>query len=97
MYSTEFTTEAIDDLRHFRRFDQEAILRAIQSQLMYEPNVVTRNRKPLRANPLSQWELRVGDFRVFYNIEEHARVVRIIAIGYKEGNKLFIRGQEYEL
>jgi mRNA-degrading endonuclease RelE of RelBE toxin-antitoxin system len=35
----------------------------------------------LRPNPLVPWELRIGDFRVFYEIREKA--VRILTIGHK--------------
>jgi hypothetical protein len=34
--------------------------------------------------------MRVGDFRVFYD-------VKIEAIGLKQGNKLFVHGKEYSL
>jgi hypothetical protein len=33
----------------------------------------TRNRKPLRDNPLADWELRVGRFRVFYEVDAEER------------------------
>jgi len=42
-------------------------------------------------------QLRIGDFRVFYDVDEPNGVVRIEAVGYEEGNKLFVHGEEYEL
>ena len=50
------------------------------------------------------WELRLGDFRVFYQVErrpddaqeDDADKVLAIAIGHKEHNELFIRGGKVE-
>jgi mRNA-degrading endonuclease RelE of RelBE toxin-antitoxin system len=70
---------------------------AIEVRLTHEPGKPTRNRKRLEDNPLAPWELRVGDFRVFYDVEgDHATVV-ILAVGRKLHNRLFIGGEEIEL
>jgi mRNA-degrading endonuclease RelE of RelBE toxin-antitoxin system len=41
--------------------------------------------------------MRVGAFRVFYDVDEDEREVTIKAVGEKEHNRLRIRGKEYEL
>ena len=51
----------------------------------------------IHPNPLADWELRIRQHRVFYDVDEHAARVRIVAIGYKEHNKLFIGEEEFEL
>jgi mRNA-degrading endonuclease RelE of RelBE toxin-antitoxin system len=51
----------------------------------------------MEPNALADWELRIGDYRVFYDIDSAAATVKIKAIGYKEHNRLFIRGTEYQL
>jgi mRNA-degrading endonuclease RelE of RelBE toxin-antitoxin system len=51
----------------------------------------------LRPNQLAEWELRVGDCRVFYDVDVDANVVKIVAVGYKSGGKLYVHGEEYEL
>lgn len=50
----------------------------------------------MRPNPLAPWELRIGNLRVYFNVEEEPeRVVKIRAIGVKkQGNRLFIGGEE---
>lgn len=58
---------------------------------------VTWNRKPLRPNDISTWELRIGQRRVFYDVDTEDNVVTVKAVGWKEHNKLFIRGKEFEL
>jgi mRNA-degrading endonuclease RelE of RelBE toxin-antitoxin system len=91
----EFTVEALEDLRAFRRFDQEQVMAGIEAHLVHQATEPSRKR--LRPNRLSEWELRVGDFRVFYNVGDDGAVVRIEAIGQKRGNKLWLHGEEYEL
>ncbi len=49
------------------------------------------------AESRSAWELRVGDFRVFYDVEENEKVVLIKAVGFKKHNVLYIRGRRFEL
>ncbi|MGK7929364.1 MAG: type II toxin-antitoxin system RelE/ParE family toxin [Spirulina sp.] len=93
MYQIEFTSDALKDLRDFRKFEQNTIIDAIQTQLAYEPTVETRNR--FRRNPptIAEWELRIGEFRVFYNVEESIQIVSIERIGQKPNNTVFFRGQ----
>ena len=71
----------------------------MDEQLLYEPNIETRNRKRLGENELATWELRIGKYRVFYDVVilENSRLVRVKAIGHKEHNRLFIGGKEIEL
>jgi mRNA-degrading endonuclease RelE of RelBE toxin-antitoxin system len=73
-----------------------------EEQLTHEPDVETRNRKPVR--PLAafhaEWELRFGPnnrFRVFYQIDHEGRQVRIVAVGVKDRNRLLIGGEEVTL
>jgi len=97
MFRIEFTPEAIDDLRLLRKHDQQMIVSEIEGQLPHQAAQETRNRKRLRPNQLAEWELRLGDFRVFYDIDQENAVVKIEAVGYKQGSKLFVHGKEYQL
>ena len=97
MYQPELTPEAVDDLRLLRKFDQQKLLDAIQAQLQDQPAQETRNRKRLRPNQLAEWELRVEDYRVFYDVDNANELVKIVAIGQKQGSQLFVHGEEYEL
>jgi hypothetical protein len=52
----------------------------------------------MRPNPLAPWELRIGELRVYYEIEENPeRVVTIVAVGVKDRNRVLIGGKEIEL
>jgi mRNA-degrading endonuclease RelE of RelBE toxin-antitoxin system len=75
---------------------------AIDEQLRFDPETMTRNRKPLERPIIlgARWELRSGPsnrFRVFYRVDADEHQVRILAIGTKERNKLFIGGKEVKL
>lgn len=94
MYKIEFTATALEDLTVFRKFDQQTIIDGMEAQLQYEPETVTRHRKKLRPNNVAAWELRIGKFRVFYNVEVERLIVSIEAVGFKVGNVLFIRGKQ---
>ena len=97
MFRIVFTPEAIDDLRQFRKYDQQHVVAAIETQLLHQPEHETRHWKRLRPNALAEWELRVQTFRVFYDVDVAQSVVKIAALGYKEGNILFLHGEEYQL
>ena len=97
MFDLEITESARDDLRFLKPYGQRLVLEAIEQQLIHEPLTPTRHRKPLRPNELSAWELRLGPYRVFYDVDPERRIARIKAIGWKEHNRLFIRGKEHVL
>ena len=69
---------------------------AIEEFLEVDAGLESKRRRPLRPNPLAPWELRVGDYRVFYEIRVE-RLVRVLAVGHKVHNELFIRGQRVEI
>jgi len=76
------------------------IRQAIREQLVHTPDIETNNRKMLEQPALysATWELRFGPnncYRVFYEIDTEQKEVWILAIGIKEGNRLFIGGEEY--
>ena len=96
-FTIGFTESALEDLRFLKKNEQKVILDSIQEQLAAQPLVQTRNRKPLRPNDLSAWEVRMGAHRVFYDVDEANKQVTVKAVGWKEHNKLFIRGKEYQL
>ena len=97
MYEIEFTDEAEEDLHWFRKNEQQEILDGINSQLSYEPSIETRNRFRLRPNQTTEWELRLGKYRVFYDVESVVRIISVEAVGLKIGNRLFFRGKEKKL
>jgi mRNA-degrading endonuclease RelE of RelBE toxin-antitoxin system len=98
-FEINFTHIAATHVRAYRKFEQQIILDAIEEQLRHEPMTETRQRKRLGENTMSDWELRVQTYRVFYDvlIEENSQVVKIKAVGHKDHNTLYIGGKEVDL
>lgn len=90
------TPSAEADLDYFKRFEQRVIVDAARRYLTNDADVENQHRKKLRANPMAPWELRFGKYRVFYELVD-VTAVKIVAIGYKEHNDLFIRGRRVKL
>lgn len=97
VYTIDYTASAEGDLATFRTFEQRLIVDAIDQQLRHQPHQETRNRKPLDPNSLAMGELRIGRYRVFYDVDIAIRLVLVKAVGWKEHNTLYIRGKEYVL
>ncbi|MEK6285367.1 MAG: type II toxin-antitoxin system RelE/ParE family toxin [Acidobacteriota bacterium] len=94
-----FAPETVDHLDAIERKYHGLIERTLDEQLSYTPEKETRNRKPLEppAPFEATWELRFGPknrFRVFYEVDLEDSTVDVLAIGVKEGNRLFIGGKE---
>lgn len=52
----------------------------------------------MRPNPVAPWELRVGDLRVYYDVDnEPEAVVRILAVGVKERHRVRIGREVIDL
>jgi hypothetical protein len=101
-FGLKFAPEVIGQLDAVERKYHRLIRTVIEEQLAYAPEKETRNRKPLeRPAPFgATWELRCGPgnrFPIFYELAGTERTVWILAIGIKEGNRLFIGGEELEL
>jgi mRNA-degrading endonuclease RelE of RelBE toxin-antitoxin system len=97
VYHIAVTEEAKADLSYYTAFERKIMATAIRAQLSDSPAMETRNRKRLRDNPVARWELRSSHYRIFYQVDETARQVTIVAVGHKDHNRLFIRGQEVQL
>ncbi len=97
-----YAPEAKSHLGSIEKKYHSLIRSAIEKELFFEPDVETKNRKPLKRQVAfeAEWELRFGPdngFRVFYDIDVGFREVHILAIGVKEGNRLFIGGKEIKI
>lgn len=95
IYDIEFVAQMQFIERKYHSF----IRTTIEQQLIFEPNVETRNRKILtRASDFgARWELRFGannQFRVFYSVYPEKAEVHILAIGVKVRERLYIGGKE---
>lgn len=97
-YQIEYSPDAVDHLCNLPVRDQRIVVDAVDQQLTHQPLAETRNRKPMRPNPIAPWELRIGPLRVYYEVkEERDSVVTVLAVGIKERNIVRIGGEEVNL
>lgn len=76
MYEIRFSEGVADDLGRVSGSQRAQILDRIEAQLRHEPTRRTRNRKVLvglvppweHVEPV--WQLRFGEYRVFYDVNE---------------------------
>jgi mRNA-degrading endonuclease RelE of RelBE toxin-antitoxin system len=99
-FQIRFAPEVVEHLDVIDRRYHHLIEKTLDERLLYAPDHETRNRKPVeQPAPFdATWELRFGPgncFRVFYEIDDAARVVWILAIGIKERHRLLIGGEEF--
>ena len=90
-YRIEYSPEVENHLCSLTTRLQAIVLDTIEKKLTYQPTIETKNRKPLRPNLLALWELRIGNLRVYYDVEEEPEpIVRIRAVGMKLRNQVLI-------
>jgi mRNA-degrading endonuclease RelE of RelBE toxin-antitoxin system len=100
-FEIEYAEEVYGHLDVIESKYYRTIQEAIFEQLSHTPNVETRNRKPLEppAPFEATWEIRFGqhnEFRALYEVKEAEKIVYILAIGIKDGNRLIVGKEEFE-
>ena len=80
-YAVAYDNRAVRDLANLDTLWQEEVRMAVEYKLMKEPELFG---KPLRGTLKGCWSLRVGNYRVVYQLRP--RIVRIIAIVHRSGD-----------
>jgi mRNA-degrading endonuclease RelE of RelBE toxin-antitoxin system len=89
VFEIRFAEAVEKDLRNIRIYYRNQILDAIEEQLAHEPDTRTRNRKILEnlippwQTMAPIWELRVSEYRVFYDVSAAESVVYARAVRRK--------------
>jgi len=97
-YAVKYSPETVQHMKALTARQRTSALDGVDEQLRDQPTVETKNRKPMRANALAPWELRIGDLRVYYDVQETPeREVLIRAIGVKERNQVRIANKVVKL
>ena len=92
-FKIEFSSGSRQDHEGLRPFDRRKVLDAIERKLTFDPNVETRDKKCLGQEPANfayeppLWELKAGEFRAFYEVNDEESVVYIHAIRRKPASK----------
>ena len=88
-YKIELTRSAANELKAIRAYGRRRIIDEMDAKLAYQPTVETRNRKRLDGASASFehvppiWELRVGEYRVYYDVNPDANTVHVRAVRRK--------------
>ena len=89
-YEIILSPEAAEDRRRLRAYDWATIRDAIDKHLRNEPMKVSKSRiKRLQGLSRPQFRLRVGDFRVFYDVA--GSEVQVLAIITKPEVEAWLR------
>lgn len=88
MFTILYEEAAEEDIRAFRVFEVRRIADEINAQLMKEPSNQADERAARRAGPSMGrdspvWQLRISDFRVFYDVDEGRQAVIVRAVRRK--------------
>jgi mRNA interferase RelE/StbE len=69
-YEIIIAPEAADDLKQLSARDRSAVCDAIKTHLRYEPQKTSKSRiKRLRGVSRPEYRLRVGEFRIYYDVK----------------------------
>jgi mRNA interferase RelE/StbE len=80
-YEIVITRAADEDLDVLSAYDRKSVLDAIESHLRHQPKQESRSRIKKLAQPaISEFRLRVGDFRVYYDVIDDDRRVVVLHI-----------------
>jgi len=75
-----------DDFKRIELHHQRKILKVIRERLSTEPEMYGQ---PLRGDLKGLWKLRVGEFRVIYEIQKEQVVVYVIKIGLRRNDDVY--------
>jgi len=80
-YTVEIALQAEADLAALKAFQRAELMDAIDQHLTHTPTAVSRSRiKRLRLLDSPAYRLRVGNYRVYYDVDEPLQGVRVLRI-----------------
>jgi mRNA-degrading endonuclease RelE of RelBE toxin-antitoxin system len=84
-YEIILKRSAIADMDALRKFDATQIADAMEKHLLHHPTKESKSRiKRLRGIRNPDYRLRVGDYRVFYVVDNDARRVEVLRVMHKD-------------
>jgi mRNA-degrading endonuclease RelE of RelBE toxin-antitoxin system len=84
-YSIDLKPSAIRDLDGIRKYDPVRIADGIEKHLTFEPTRESKSRiRKLRGIQNPDYRLRIGDFRIFYAVDEESHRVSVLRVMHKK-------------
>ena len=92
-----FAPDAARQFNQLAAAERSRLKEAVTASLADDDaRAVSKNRFPLRRpSGSASFEFRVGELRIFYRVVGNE--VRIVLIGRKKGNQLFVDGKRFTL
>lgn len=77
-FQVHYEELVLSDLSGLRAFDRSRIMDEAEALLANRPNVAEGHKKILKLKDGSTiWQLRVGEFRVLYDVDINASMVKV--------------------
>ena len=91
-YEISLKQSAISDMDDLRKYEAAQIANAMEKHLAHEPKKESRSRiRRLRGLTNPDYRLRVGEYRIFYNVDDHARRVDILRVMHKHQTQSYYK------
>jgi mRNA interferase RelE/StbE len=75
-----------EDFRKIDKADQQKIIKAIRKKLTRDPEGFGA---PLRGGLKGLWKLRVGQYRVVYEIKKNEILVYVVKVGFRRDEEVY--------
>lgn len=75
-----------EDFQKIDRPDQQNILKAIRKKLTTKPESFG---EPLKGNLKGLWKLRIGQYRVIYEIRKDKVLVYVAKVGFRRDDEVY--------
>lgn len=75
-----------EDFRKIDKADQQKIIKAIRKKLTRDPEGFGT---PLRGGLKGLWKLRVGQYRVVYEIKKNEILVYVVKVGFRRDEEVY--------
>jgi mRNA-degrading endonuclease RelE of RelBE toxin-antitoxin system len=97
VWQVVLSEEAVGQYRRLRKADRAFVKEGMRRHLaLADPAETSRNKFRLRRmSPVADYELRLGNWRVFYRLGDDR--VEVTLIGEKRGSVLMVAGEEFRL
>ncbi len=91
MFELEFKPIAIQQLKRLKHYYAATVVQAIEKHLKHNPERPSPPRiKKLRGNQQATYRLRVGDYRIFYDVAD-AKVTVVAILPKSETEDFYLK------
>jgi len=94
-YQIVLKRSAVADMDRLRAYDASAIADAMEKHLLHAPRRESRSGiKRLRGISDPDYRFRAGDYRIFYNVDDHRRQGIVLRVMHKNETRSYYKGLE---